>query len=241
MKYIIISDIHGNLEAFRAVMETFPSGEGISFICLGDIIGYGANPNECIDKVKTLGAVSIIGNHEAAVLGKTDILYFNEYAAAAVLWTKDNLDKVGKDYIAKLPYVHTDKKITASHGTLHSPEEFIYMVSASSAMHTFREMKTNICFVGHSHVPGTYVLRDGKVFEALSSKMKIEKGLKYIINAGSIGQPRDNDNRACYCIYDTEKEQVEFKRVEYDVKEARKKIIDAGLPEVLGERLLYGR
>lgn len=241
MKYIIISDIHGNLEALEAVMETFPSGGDMTFASLGDIVGYGANPNECIDIVKSLVSESIIGNHEAAVLGKTDILYFNEYAAEAVLWTRDNLSKPSMDYIKKLPYTCADKKITASHGTLHLPEEFIYMLSASTAMHTFEEMKTDVCFVGHSHIPGVYLLRDGKVFEALSRKIKIEKGSKYIINAGSIGQPRDNDNRASYCMYDTEKETVELKRVEYDAEKARKKIIDAGLPEVLGDRLLYGR
>ena len=241
MKYIVISDIHGNLEAIEAVVDTFSDDKSSTIICAGDVVGYGANPNECIKIVRDISSVNVLGNHEAAVTGKADIGFFNEYAAEAVRWTIDNTAPEGIGYINSLSYTYSDGDISLSHGTLHLPEEFIYMVSAAAAMHTFEVLKTKVCFVGHSHIPGVFVLRKGSVFGVPPGRVRLDKDARYIINAGSVGQPRDNDNRACYCVYDTEKELVEFRRVEYDVKKARKRIIDAGLPEVLGDRLLYGR
>ena len=174
-------------------------------------------------------------------MGKADITFFNEYAARAIRWTIENIGQGEREYIESLPYTHRDDSFSISHGTLHHAEDFIYMVSAAAAMHTFEVLDTKVCFVGHSHIPGMYILRDGDVFQAPPGKVRLDKDAKYIINSGSVGQPRDNDNRACYCTYDTEKEEIEFHRVEYDAREARKRIIDAGLPEVLGDRLLYGR
>ena len=242
MRYIVISDIHGNLPAFESVAGSFPEAGGDNIICAGDIVGYGAEPNECIGMTVSLGARSVMGNHDAAAVDAADITRFNEWAKEAVLWTRENLTPSGRDHLSALPLVLEEERFTVVHGTLHSPEEFMYMDTGARAMHTFEVMDTDLCFLGHSHVPGVFTLRGGRVFyRSYGDKITLEKGLKYIVNAGSVGQPRDGDRRACYCVYDPDRQEIEFRRVEYDVKAARERIIDAGLPECLGDRLLYGR
>ena len=241
MKYVIFADVHSNLEAFNAAVRTFPAGDDTSLVFAGDIVGYGANPNECMELFISLNPESVLGNHDAAVIDKTDVTNFNEYAAGAVLWTKDHLTQQNKDYLRALPLVREEKLFTVCHGTLHNPESFTYMMSGADAMHTFELMKTKICFVAHSHIPGIFTFRDGQVYKSFKEKLVLKKEEKYIINVGSIGQPRDNDNRSSYCTYDPDKDEVKFHRVEYDIKIARKKIINAGLPPILGDRLLVGR
>ena len=204
-------------------------------------MGYGANPNECIEMVRSLDAANILGNHDAAVIGKTDISYFNTYAREAVLWTKKEIDQAGSDYLRGLPLVLEEDLFTVVHGTLHDPEDFNYMMDGADAMHTFELLKTRICFVGHSHVPGVFIFTGGRMFRSDEDKIKIENNSRYIINVGSIGQPRDNDSRACYCVYDSDKDKVEFRRIEYDIRSAHDSIIEAGLPPMLADRLWAGR
>lgn len=241
MLYIIISDIHGNIQAFDAVVKSFPDVHGRHVLSVGDTVGYGADPVECVALMSTLGAENVMGNHDAAVAGKTDTSFFNEYAKKAVIWTKENIGQRERDYLGGLPYVKELPELTLAHGTLHSPEEFIYMMTGADAMHTFEVLRTKVCFVGHSHMPAVYILRDGQLFESWKKRFKLEKGASYIVNAGSVGQPRDGDPRACYCVYDTDKKEIEFRRVEYDVRSAHHAIIKAGLPRILAERLLEGR
>jgi predicted phosphodiesterase len=240
MVYLILSDIHGNLEAFRAVVDSFPDTAEKRVVCAGDTVGYGANPNECVHLIMSLGAENVLGNHDAAVLGTADIEHFNEYAAQAVLWTRDAIGSKEAEYLKGLPLVSETGPFTVAHGTLHDPEEFLYMMSGADAMRTFEIMRTQVCFVGHSHVPGIFILRGGKIYESSKKKVKLEDGVSYVVNAGSIGQPRDGDERACYCVYDTDKGEIEFRRVDYDLKSAHDAIIRAGLPRMLAERLLTG-
>ncbi|MGB2630604.1 MAG: metallophosphoesterase family protein [Candidatus Omnitrophota bacterium] len=241
MVYIIFSDVHGNLEAFDAVIKSFPDTAEKEFLCAGDVVGYGANPDECIDKVISLGAVNIMGNHDAAVLGKTDVSSFNPHAAAAVSWTITQLTEGSNGYLESLPYIHQTELFTMVHGTLHDPEEFRYMLTNVDARNTFDILKTQICFVGHSHVPAVFMVKDGQIALSFKKKIKLEDDIQYIINVGSVGQPRDGDWRACYCVYDPGKKMIELRRVEYDLKTAQNKIYDAGLPKILGDRLAYGR
>ena len=201
MMFVIISDVHSNLEALKKVIDTFPDSDGRTVISAGDTVGYGADPNECIDIISKISSVNVLGNHDAAVIDKKDMTNFNDKAKAAVLWTQDKISPLGIRYLNGLELVFQDKEITVVHGTLHSPEDFMYLMSAASAMHTFERLKTKVCFVGHSHKPGIYILRDGKVFESDKSLIKLEEGAKYIVNVGSVGQPRDKDPRACLlCI-----------------------------------------
>ena len=241
MIYIIISDIHGNLEAFDAVVKSMPKAKEKRILCAGDVIGYGADPNECIDKVISLEAENIKGNHESAVLGESDISTFNPNAAKAVLWTRDHMTSDSNAYIQNLPLIHKEELFTMVHGTLHDPEEFRYMLTNIEAAETFRILETKICFVAHSHVPAMFMMEDERINLNFTDKFKLRKNAKYIINVGSVGQPRDGDRRACYCVYDSDKEEIELRRVEYDIESAQKKIINAGLPKILAERLALGR
>ncbi|RKY42655.1 MAG: metallophosphoesterase [Candidatus Makaraimicrobium thalassicum] len=241
MTYIILSDIHGNLQAFESVISSFPKTDNSRIVCAGDVVGYGADPNECIELIMSLGAENVLGNHDAAVIDKTDISYFNENARKAVLWTRERLDRAGRDYLNGLPLVRENPSFTVVHGTLHDPAEFIYMQSGTEAMRTFEILNTKICFVGHSHVPGVFVYRDSGLYQSFERKISLEDGARYIVNVGSVGQPRDNDNRACYCVYDSSSGEIEFHRIKYDVISARERIISAGLPGALGDRLLFGR
>lgn len=240
MKYVIISDVHGNMPALEAAEKTFPKGKDVGVICAGDVVGYGAEPAECIKKVSAMGARNVLGNHDAGVLEKTDISHFNRHAAEAVLWTKEHLDRASLDYLESLPYVLEEELFSVAHGTLHEPEEFIYMMTGADAMHTFEVLKTKVCFVGHSHIPSTFILRNGKLSQTFGKKIALEEDAKYIVNVGSIGQPRDGDSRACYCVYDAEADQIRFRRVKYDINAAAERIIAAGLPEILAERLFIG-
>ncbi len=241
MIYIIFSDIHGNLEAFDAMVKSMPDAKKKELLCAGDVIGYGADPNECIDKVISLGAPNIKGNHEAAVLGEFDISVFNKNAVEAVLWTRKNLTPENSAYIKGLPLVYENELFTMVHGTLSEPENFRYMLTNVEASRTFEIMEKKICFVGHSHVPATFELEDGRLTLSYKNKFKLKKDTKYIINVGSVGQPRDGDWRTCYCTYDSDKEEVNLIRIEYDIEAAQKKIVDAGLPKILADRLALGR
>jgi diadenosine tetraphosphatase ApaH/serine/threonine PP2A family protein phosphatase len=241
MIYIIFSDVHGNLEAFDAAVKSMPDAKDKKLLCAGDVVGYGANPNECIDKVISLGASNIKGNHEAAALGQMDISIFNRSAAEAIRWTTKQLMPDGSAYIDSLPLIHEEPSFTMVHGTLHDPEDFRYMLTNVEAAQTFEVLEKKICFVGHSHVPAVFSLEDGRMDLSFKNKFKLKKKAKYIINVGSVGQPRDGDRRACYCVYDSAREEVELRRVEYDVETAQKKIIDAGLPRMLADRLTFGR
>jgi len=241
MLYVIFSDVHSNLQALEAAAGTFPKGDHVRMVFAGDIVGYGADPDECVEMLSSLGPESVLGNHDAAVIDKTDISYFNEWAAEAVLWTKEHMNQSGKDRLRMLPLVYEEDLFTVVHGTLHDPGKFMYMTSAADATHTFEALKTRICFVAHSHVPGIFTLRGGSAYQSFREKLDLKESEKYIINVGSVGQPRDNDSRACYCTYDSDKGEVRFHRVEYDIKAARENIIKAGLPQILGDRLLVGR
>ncbi len=241
MKYIILSDIHSNLQALEAVVGSFPVGEGCRIISGGDVVGYGADPVRCVDAVQSLGAKNVLGNHDAGVVGKADISFFNSYASAAVYWTMEHIDSAVRGYLEDLPYVLEEESFVVAHGTLHEPEEFIYMMTGADAMHTFEVLEKKICFVGHSHVPGVFRSKEGSISRVSGKRIALEEGAQYIVNAGSVGQPRDGDPRACYCIYDADEEYIEFRRVEYDINAAAKSIVKAGLPGPLAERLFVGR
>ncbi len=242
MRYAVLSDIHGNLEAFRAVLDSISKEKIDAYLSIGDVIGYGADPIVCMRLLRSVAPqVLIAGNHEWAVLGLADIEYFNEAAKAAVLWTKEALRGEGLDYIKSFTLVHEDKGFSLVHGSLDHPEKFYYILDYDDACDTMRLMKTKICFVGHSHAAGIFYSKAEEAVFTKGPRIRIDRARKYIINAGSIGQPRDLDPRAAYVIYDEEEGTVEIKRVEYDVKSAQDKILKAGLPEILAWRLAEGR
>ena len=241
MRYAIFGDIHGNLEAYQAVLDIINKQKVDKCFCVGDIVGYGANPVGCIEITKKLGCVSVCGNHDWAAVGLADIAYFNPQARDAVLWTKEALSPEDCEYLSKLKLVYKNKEFTLVHGSLYRPKEFNYILDTYSARKMLEMMKVNLAFIGHSHKAGVFSFENGEPKYLVKSRVKLEPNKKYLINVGSVGQPRDLNWRAAFCIYDTDKNTIEIKRVEYDVKKARDKILKAGLPENLAYRLEEGR
>lgn len=242
MRYGIFSDIHANLEAFLAVLKAYATESIDLFLCLGDIVGYAADPCACLQEVRTLTKINIAGNHDWASVDLFSVDYFNSLAKEAILWTSSRLSESEKGFLKSLPLVFRNRDLTGVHGSLDIPGDFNYLIDAYAARQTFKLLKTQICFVGHSHVMGIFLFdRKGCISYREESHLALKAGYKYIVNVGSVGQPRDNNPAAACCIYDADKKTVEMKRISYDILTARKKIISAGLPRFLAERLLKGR
>jgi putative phosphoesterase len=224
MRYAIFSDIHSNIEALEAVLDAVRADKVERYFCVGDIVGYATDPKPCIMAIREINCLTVCGNHDWASAGLIDYSYFNVYARAAVDWTKTQLDDSDKNYLKGLPLKYEDKEITLVHGSLERPEEFDYIFGEAGASRTLDLCRTKICFAGHTHSPA-----------------KFTRGGKLLVNAGSVGQPRDHNPRAAYCVYDTDTGKAEIKRVKYDIRKTMNKILDAGLPEPLAYRLLEGR
>ena len=266
MKYAIISDIHANLEALSTVLDRCKK-EGVEkYICLGDVVGYNANPRDCLELVRALDVVGAVkGNHDEYVSSSDEeMLGFNQHAKQAVLWTKNQLNSEERDWLSKLPMKQTVRgtNITIVHATLDSPASWGYIFDVHHAMDNFSYQFTPLCFCGHSHVPIAFCKKSftgsnsllveevqewkAERTEANAGKedndpvISIQKGWKYLINIGSVGQPRNKDPRASFAIYDTVANTVTRLRLVYDIATAQKKIREAGLPDRLATRLERG-
>jgi len=241
VRYAIFADVHSNLEAIEAVENVLGHEKIDKYICLGDIVGYGASPGECIKKVKCLASIIIAGNHDWAAAGKIDCVNFNAYARDAVLWTRRNISEEERNFLFNLPLVYESNIFMLAHGALIHPENFNYVLNKAQALDNMRVQKTMFYFFGHSHIPEIYAGNEEFIFKEKAKKIKISKANRYLVNVGSVGQPRDADARAAYCIFDTEKKTISIKRVKYDIEKAHDKILAAGLPPVLANRLFQGR
>ena len=243
MIYAILSDIHGNLEAFDAVLNHTRENVVERYVCLGDIVGYGANPKECLERIQSLNCTVCAGNHDHAATNLMDTSTFNPYAKKAVTWTQEQLSEEGMKSIRKLPYTNNDEEdFHAVHANLHDPERWGYIFDYLEASESFEHMTKPICFIGHSHVPLAFKKEEDEIQPIYNTdEITIEENCRYIINVGSVGQPRDGDKRACYCIFDSNSRKVRWQRVDYDIAKAQAKILDAGLPDFLAKRLEMGR
>lgn len=240
MRYGIFSDVHSNLEAFESVIAALKEERTDSCICAGDIVGYGADPSICIKLTKEFTPHVICGNHDWASIGMFDTSYFNPYAKKAVYWTSEKLSESEKDYLKGLKVSHEEDDFIAVHGSPEEPEGFHYILDLYSAVRNFSLMQKRICFIGHSHAPIIFLRSGEDISYTQASKIKLKKGTSYIVNVGSVGQPRDGDPRACYALYDADKGTIEIKRTPYNIKKAQNKILAAGLPPLLAERLDAG-
>lgn len=240
MRYAILSDIHGNLPALRAVLaDTEGRADGV--LCLGDTVGYGADPAPCVDLVAARAAAVVGGNHEHAVAGLLDLDWFNRHARAAAEWTQGQLDDDHRAYLGRLPLTAEVGDATLVHASPRHPEEWDYLVSAEDGFEAFGAFATRYCFVGHSHVPGVWSLgSSGPEHDRRAVEVVPAAGRRYIVNVGSVGQPRDRDTRAAYALWDAEAGRVTIRRVAYDVAAARARIEAAGLPRFLADRLASG-
>jgi predicted phosphodiesterase len=243
MRYALLADIHANMEAFTAVLADIERRGGVDeFWCLGDIVGYGPDPSDCIQLLRQQPHVCVSGNHDLAAIGRVDALRFNPDAAFAIRWTQQQLNREDIEYLESLPRVISRGDFTMVHG---SPREPIweYLVSSGSAGESFSHFKTKFCLVGHSHRPLMFRQnKDGGCsFIPLSISIgQVLRGNRAIFNPGGIGQPRDGDLRASYAIYDNESSVVRLYRVAYDINTTQQKMTEANLPVKLIVRLEQG-
>jgi predicted phosphodiesterase len=238
--YAVISDVHANAEALRSVLRDIRKRRIQNIFFLGDAVGYGPEPNESVGLLQSECKIMIAGNHDLGAVGLADTGSFNEYAGIALAWTKGILTGDNSE-ILKLSPLKTEIKeidITLVHASPYEPERWHYLLKLADAEINFRYMHTAACFVGHSHRPFIIEMPSSGELHINKIAMKKREGSRYIINAGSIGQPRDGDPRACYAVVDDDR--IEMVRVDYDIKYTQKKMSDAGLPQPLIERLSIG-
>jgi predicted phosphodiesterase len=240
MRLAVLSDIHANLAALQAVRDDLPEVDEVWV--LGDIVGYGPQPNEVIAALQELGARSVMGNHDGAAIGTVDVSWFNPDAASAIAWTSQAIDDNARAYLGSLPEVRREGDLTAVHGSPRDPT-WEYITGPDVASANLASFDTRICLHGHTHVPIVFRADEGSV-EMVSATpgapITISAG-RLLLNPGSVGQPRDGDPASSYVVIDTEAGSAEFRRVSYDVDQTQRLMRDAGLPPRLVERLRYGR
>ena len=242
MRTALISDIHSNLEALTEVVDYCSKMDIDQYICLGDIIGYGADPNPCCEILREIAAVTLLGNHDAAVIGVMDTDYYYEAAKQALFWTREHLTKENFDWLYTLPYTYREENLGFFHAAPILPSGFYYVVTtADSERHLAvynRLEEFNFC--GHSHLTNKFLLSPDEAKEVPQVKSQSMEGHKWLINVGSVGQPRDRDNRSCFGIFDSETQTFEHVRTAYDIDTTADKIRSAGLDEKFAARLFAG-
>jgi diadenosine tetraphosphatase ApaH/serine/threonine PP2A family protein phosphatase len=247
VRYAVLSDVHGNLEALSAVLADARAAGAGGLLCLGDTVGYGADPVACMEILGERAVRMVAGNHEHGAVGLIDLAWFNPVARAAAIWTRERLGADHAAYLSALPLTAALGEATCVHASPSHPEEWDYLVSAEDGWAAFPDFPTRLCFVGHSHRPGVWSLgSSGPDHEDLGGpetdgrRIDFLDGRRYIVNVGSVGQPRDRDPRAAYVVWDEEERSVTLRRVVYDHRAAAAKILAASLPRALADRLAHG-
>src|SRR6266403_2302077 len=241
MRFAIFSDVHANLEALEAVLADARARKCTRFVCLGDVVGYNASPGECVRVIRDLDCPVVKGNHDDAASRRAPPGDFNEIAERAIAWTRDRLTEGDKEWLRGLPLQTRVHDFTIVHATLDTPGQWGYVFNNLDAAASFTYQHTTVCFFGHTHVPMVFIRDENGIRRVRIEQLRIEMSKKYFINTGSVGQPRDSEWRAAYCIYDIENNIVEQRRVKYDLAIAQEKIVKAGRPRLLAERLAGGR
>jgi len=245
MRYLVVADIHSNLEALQTVMCHAEAQGGFESIwCLGDIVGYGADPVPCIDLLRSYPLASVSGNHDLAAIDMLSMDEFNGYAREAVLWTRQQLGLDDREFLAGNPLSRVEDGVTLLHGTPRNPIWDNYLPQFLSKDHvadSFLQFSTPSCLVGHSHIPFMCIEDDAQFIALQPAQRKLLSQARCVVNPGSVGQPRDEDSRAAYALYDAETDTFTHYRVEYDIEATQAKIIAAGLPDILASRLSDGR
>ena len=242
MRLGIFSDVHSNLEALEAVIAEYKDKRIDKYICLGDVVGYGANPNECCDIVRNMASVVVLGNHDAAVAGLMDYSFYYHEAREALDWCARQLTPENLSWLRDLPYMESMQDLCFSHGSPIKPENFDYIFTINQATDLLRnyDQIADVNFIGHSHLTKSFALSLGEVNEVVARRFGLRRHRKYILTDGSVGQPRDYDNRACYTVFDQDTRVFEYYRVEYDIQSAAEKIFSARLATNFGKRLFLG-
>jgi putative phosphoesterase len=244
MRYAILSDIHANLEALQAVLARIATLGADTIVCLGDLVGYNADPNECVEIVRYERITCIMGNHDAAACGLAEPYDFNPAAREAVLWTRTELTAENSSFLRELQRSLSIDDVVLCHGSINDTNR--YIMDDSDIRDNFSMLENlpgqvNACYFGHTHIRAAYTLAGSVIARVLTDNISLYGDRKYLINPGAVGQPRDGDPRAAFLIYDAKARNVTFYRTEYDIAACQAKIIRAGLPARLAQRLALGR
>jgi diadenosine tetraphosphatase ApaH/serine/threonine PP2A family protein phosphatase len=242
MRLAIISDIHSNIEALTEVLKTAEQHKVDRIVSLGDIVGYGASPNECCELVRSVTEVTLLGNHDAAVAGRMDYSFYYDAARHALDWSASVINEENLGWLRSLPYTYRIGEVGFCHGSPIDPKAYEYIFALEQARELMPHVAElpEVTFIGHSHLCKAFAIGNGEVNDVVAQKFGVRRGYKYIISVGSVGQPRDYDNRACFVVHDTDARTVEYVRVEYDIETSAQKIFDADLALNFGKRLFLG-
>ena len=240
MKYAIISDIHSNLEALQTALAEIERQKIRQIVCLGDVVGYGANPSECLKQVTQKAEEIVMGNHDQAIENMGLRTHFNDWARVAIEWTDKQLKPEEKRQIRKFAPIIVDRKskVTWSHSSIHEPDEFHYLFGYSDAEPSFQKLETRFGFFGHTHIPSLFSQKSKEARYLPAGEYQLAKDESYLINPGSVGQPRDQNSKLSFALFDSNALTLEIVRLDYDNQKAAGKIRKAGLPIYLADRLL---
>jgi diadenosine tetraphosphatase ApaH/serine/threonine PP2A family protein phosphatase len=242
MRIAVISDIHSNIEALTEVLRVADSHKVDRIVSLGDIVGYGASPNPCCELVRSVAEVTLLGNHDAAVAGRMDYSFYYDAARRALDWSIKVIAEDNLRWLRSLPYTYRIGNVGFCHGSPVEPRayEYIFALEQARELAAFAADLPEVTFIGHSHLCKAFAIGSSEVNDVIAQKFGVRHGYKYIISVGSVGQPRDYDNRACFVVCDTTARTVEYLRVEYDIAASAQKIFDAALAPNFGKRLFLG-
>jgi predicted phosphodiesterase len=240
MRYAVISDIHSNWEALESTFREIDRRKVDQIICLGDIVGYGANPSECLALICERSDEIVLGNHDEAVFNVALRAYFNPLARQAIEWTETQLKAKEQKKLRDFSPIVINRKanVTWAHGSVHEPHAYHYLFSKSDARPTFQKLETDFCFFGHTHIPSLFSEKSGEVRYLPAGRYELPEKDRYVLNPGSVGQPRDRNPELSFALFDADKREVELIRMKYDNQKAAEKIREAGLPSFFADRLL---
>jgi predicted phosphodiesterase len=241
--WVVFSDIHSNLEAFQSVLADMRTLRFNRTVCLGDVVGYAASPKDCLDLLRTLETDVLQGNHDFAVVDDGTLLDMSGPAVAGIRYTREQLSTSRRDFFATLSLVSSHGDLQFVHSSLDRPEAWTYLRREPEIRAHFAAQTHPVCFCGHTHIPGVFLMDSANEVHSLGSTGRVElpREGKFLINAGSVGQPRDRNPDACYVVFETGTRTVEFRRVRYDIEAAQSRILAAGLPRITAERLSLGK
>lgn len=242
MRYGFFSDVHANEEALKAVLKDFQTQKLDKIFFLGDAVGYGASPNECLEIIKDVSSKMLMGNHDYACLGLLETEYFNQYAKVSIEWSRKVLSRKSIQVLSDFLMTYKFGDFYLVHSSPKEPDQWHYILDLEQAEENFSYFSKKICLYGHSHRPALIRKQNGTHCVLINdNQVQVEDSYKYMINIGSVGQPRDGDWRACYLIYDSTEKMAELRRIPYDLKKAQRKMKKVNLPHYLLERLALGR
>jgi predicted phosphodiesterase len=236
----VFSDIHGNFHALQSVLAELDKEEVDFMLCCGDVVGYGGNPNECVELLRERNIPTIAGNHDFAALNLVDITYFNDIAREAIIWTRQELTDENVAWLKELPLSVELDEMLFVHASPNQPENWNYIITMGQARTGFQYFTQTVCFIGHSHTPFIVENNHGELGCPETPRIQCRSNCRYLVNVGSVGQPRDRNPEACFTVFDREARTIEIKRTDYDMSGAQETILSRGLPPELAERLAYG-